>query len=131
MKNVLSVYTPQTGCTEEEKKNVWKKLDEVVQSIPANEKVILAGDKDGHVGPDRSGVERWHGSHGYGSQNEEGRTILQCAQMYDLAIANTFFEKNEQHLMIYQSGDRIPTIDYIMGRRDGIGNINHCKVIRP
>ena len=28
----------------------------------------------------------------YGSHNEEGRTILQCAQMYDLAIANTFFE---------------------------------------
>ncbi len=46
--NVLSVYTPQTGCTDEGKDNVWKKLDEVLQSIPANEKV----------------VERWHGGHG-------------------------------------------------------------------
>ena len=88
--NVLSVYTPQTGCTDEEKDTFWKKLDEVLQSIPANEKVILAGGMNGHVGADRSGVERCHG---YGSQNEEGRTILQCAQMYDLAIANTFFEK--------------------------------------
>ena len=42
--NVLSVYTPQTGCTGEEKDNFWKKFDEVLQSIPANEKVILAGD---------------------------------------------------------------------------------------
>ena len=77
---------------------MWKKLDEVLQSIPANEKVILAGDMNGHVGADRSGVERWHGGHGYGSQNEEGKTILQCAQMYDLAIANTFFKNNDQHL---------------------------------
>ena len=91
--NVLSVYTPQTGGTDEGKETFWKKLDEVVQSISANEKVIPSGDMNGHVGADRSGVERWHGGHGYGSQNEEGRTILQCAQMYDLAIANTFFEK--------------------------------------
>ena len=58
------------------------KLDEVLQSIPANE--ILGGDMNGHIGADRSGVERWHGGHGYASQKEEGRTIVQWAQMYDL-----------------------------------------------
>ena len=30
--NVLSVYTPQTGCTDEEKNVFWRKLDEVLQS---------------------------------------------------------------------------------------------------
>ena len=78
--NVLSAYTPQTGCTDEDKDTFWKKLDEVLQSIPANEKVILAGDMNGHVGAERSGVEIWHEGHGYGSQNGEGRTILQCAK---------------------------------------------------
>ena len=73
--NVLSVHTPQTGCTDEEKDTFRKKLDEVLQGIPTNEKVILAGDMNGHVGADRLGVERWHGGHGYGSHNEEGRTI--------------------------------------------------------
>ena len=58
---------------------------------------------NGHVGADGSGVEIWHGGHGYGSQNEEGRTILRRAQIYDLAIANTFFEKNDQHLITYCS----------------------------
>ena len=66
---------------------------------------------------------------GYGSQNEEGRTIIQCAQMYDLAIANTFFEKNDQHIITYWSGNRMSTIDYIMVRRDDIRNIKDCKVI--
>ena len=100
-----------------------------MQSIPANEKVILAGDMNGHVGADILGVERWHGGHGYGSRNEEGRTILQCAQMYDLTIANTFFEKNYQHLITHRNGDRMSTIDYIMARRDEIRNIKDCKVI--
>ena len=126
--NVLSVYTPQTGCTVEETETFWRKLDEVLQSIPANEKVILAGDMNGRLGTDRSGVERWHGGHGYGSQNEEGRTILQCTQMYDLAIANTFFEKNDQHLITYRSGDRMSTIDYIMVMRDDIWNIEDCRL---
>ena len=86
--NVLSVYTPQIGCTDEDKEFFWQKLDEVLQSILANEKAILAGDMNGHVGADRSGVERLHGGHWYGSQNEEGRTILQCAQMYALRFSN-------------------------------------------
>ena len=101
---------------------------EVLQSIPANEKVKLARDMNDYVGADRSGVDRWHGGHVYGSQNEEGRTILQCAQMYDLAIANTF-EKNDQHLITYRSGDRMSTIDYIMVRRDEIRTIIDCTVI--
>ena len=108
--SVLTVYTPQTEWADEEKETFWKKLDDVLQSIPANEKVILAGDMNGHVGADGSGVERWHGGHWYGSQNEESRTILQCAQMYDFAIANTFFETNDQHLITYRSGDRMPAI---------------------
>ena len=109
--SVLTVYTPQTDWADEEKETFWKKLDEVVlQNIPANEKVILAGDMNGHVGADRSGVERWHGGRGYGSQNEESRTIIQCAQMYDLAIANTLCENNDQHLITYRSGDKMPAI---------------------
>ena len=112
MMNALSVHTPQTGCTDEEKDTFWRKLDEVSQSIHANEKVILARDLNGHVGADRSGVERWNGGHGYGSHNEEGRTILQCAQMYHLAIASTFFENNFQHLITYRSGDRMSTIHH-------------------
>ena len=99
--NIWSVHTPQTGCTDEENDNFWKKLDEVLQSIPANEKVILAGDMNIHVGADRSGVGRWHGGHGYGSHNEEGRTI----QLW------------------------MSTIDYIMVRRDEIRTIEDCKVI--
>ena len=56
--NVLSVYTPQMGCTYNEKDTFWRKLDEVLQSISANEEMILAGGMHGHVGADRPGAER-------------------------------------------------------------------------
>ena len=56
--NVLSMCTPQTECTDEDKDTFWKKLDDILHSIPANGRMILAGDKNGHVGADRSGVAR-------------------------------------------------------------------------
>ena len=49
--------------------------------------------------------------------------------MYDLAIANTFFAKNDQHIITYRSGDRMPTIYYIIVRGDEIRAIKDCKVI--
>ena len=48
--------------------------------MTTNKRVILAGDMNGHAGTDRSGVERWHGDHGYDSQNDEGSTILRCTR---------------------------------------------------
>ena len=59
---------------------------------PNTEHVIIAGDMSGHIGAtSREGFERWHGGNGYGQLNKEGRVIMQCAQMFDLAICNTFY----------------------------------------
>ena len=59
----------------------------------------------------------------------EGRAILQCAQMYDLAICNTFFQKKEEHMITYRSGTRQSTIDYILVRRQSLRFVTDCKVI--
>ena len=48
--------------------------------MTTNKRVILAGDMNSHAGTDRSGVERWHGNHGYDSPNDEGSTILRCTR---------------------------------------------------
>ena len=54
---------------------------------------MVIGDFNGHVGMERTDLERWHGGHSYDNLNDEGRAILQYAQMYDFAICNTFFPK--------------------------------------
>ena len=89
----------------------------------------MIGDFNGHVGMERADLERWHGGHSYGISNDEGRAVLQCAQMYDLAICNTFFQKKDEHLITYRSGTRQSTIDYILVRRQSLRFVKDCKVI--
>ena len=40
MLNVISVYAPQVGCIHEEKETFWLDLDETVEEIPRNEKIV-------------------------------------------------------------------------------------------
>ena len=110
--NIISVYAPHVGCAEDDKLKFWEELDEVLQYIPDKEGLMVIGDFNGHVGMERTDLERWHGGHSYGILNDEGRAIIQRAQMYDLAICNTFFQKKEEHMITYRSGTRQSTIDY-------------------
>ena len=52
--NVISVYTPQVGLDESNKRQFWEDLDEIVQDIPIREKLFIGGDLNGHVGTVRS-----------------------------------------------------------------------------
>ena len=127
--NIISVYAPQVGCSDDEKLTFWEELDDVLQPIPDKEGLVVIGDFNGHVGMERADLERWHGGHSYGILNDEGRAVLQCAQMYDLAICNTFFQKKDEHMITYRSGTRQSTIDYILVRRQSLRFVKYCKVI--
>ena len=59
--NVISAYAPQVGCLDEEKDWFGDEVDQVLYLIPQEEKVILAGDLNEHVGQSREGIKRWHG----------------------------------------------------------------------
>ncbi|MBK5591061.1 hypothetical protein JJ728_23220, partial [Salmonella enterica subsp. enterica serovar Typhi] len=48
--NILSVYAPQIGLDESIKLKFWEDLETLLQTIPQNEKVIIGGDLNGHVG---------------------------------------------------------------------------------
>ena len=43
---------------------------------------------------------------------------------------NTFFNKMEEHLITYKSGQRSSTIDYILTRGPNLKSVKYCKVIR-
>ena len=70
--NILSVYAPQVGCTEQEKDEFWELLDEAVGKIPCNERVWIGGDLNGHVGEGNAGEEVFMGRFGLGVRNAEG-----------------------------------------------------------
>ncbi|KAI5715325.1 hypothetical protein M8J77_014185 [Diaphorina citri] len=103
--NIMSVYAPQAGCEDEEKDTFWNELKQEIDSIPREERVIIGGDLNGHVG--RKGNEtrgRVHGGWSVGVENEEGRRIVDFALASDMALFNTFFEKQDKHLITYRSG---------------------------
>ena len=39
--NVVSAYAPQAGCDDAEKERFWREMDEVMTSIPEDERVVV------------------------------------------------------------------------------------------
>ncbi|XP_008487382.1 uncharacterized protein LOC103524157, partial [Diaphorina citri] len=105
--NILSTYAPQVGCEDDEKDAFWREVEEEISKIPDDERIFLAGDLNGHIGKGNTEVtQRIRGIWGVGNQNEEGDRITDFALATDMAILNTFFKKEERHLITYKSGDR-------------------------
>ncbi|XP_047027957.1 craniofacial development protein 2-like [Helicoverpa zea] len=127
--NVISVYAPQVGCDDRVKEQFWTDFDAVMMNVPTNEQVFVGGDFNGHVGRMRGNYERVHGGWGFGFQNDEGEALLQAATAFDLAVVNTWFQKNIEHLITYKSGHHVTQIDYFLVRRSSLKNIKDCKVI--
>ena len=68
MLNVISAYAPQVGCIREEKEAFWLDLDETVEKIPENERIVVGADLNGHVGEGNNGDEECMGRHGLGEE---------------------------------------------------------------
>ncbi|KAI5739308.1 hypothetical protein M8J77_017609 [Diaphorina citri] len=123
----------EVGCEDEEKDVFWREVEEVVSSIPDDERIFLmAGDLNGHIGRGNTEVTaRIRGVWGVGNSNEEGDRIKDFPLATDMAILNTFFKKEDNQLITYKSGDRICShqIDFILPRRQHLKEVRNCKVI--
>ncbi|KAK3564602.1 hypothetical protein QTP86_023766, partial [Hemibagrus guttatus] len=107
MLNVVSGYAPQVGCELEEKERFWSELDEVMESIPTGERVVIGADFNGHVGEGNTGDEEVMGKFGVKERNLEGQMVVDFAKRMDMGVVNTYFQKREEHRVTYKSGDSI------------------------
>ncbi|KAK3562596.1 hypothetical protein QTP86_002073 [Hemibagrus guttatus] len=67
-----SGYAPQV----EEKERFWSELDEVMESIPTGERVVIGADFNGHVGEGNTGDEEVMGKFGVKKRNLEGQMVV-------------------------------------------------------
>ncbi|KAK3568306.1 hypothetical protein QTP86_003534 [Hemibagrus guttatus] len=101
VRNVLEV-----GCELEEKERFWSELDEVMESIPTGERVVIGADFNGHVGEGNTGDEVVMGTFGVKERNLEGQMVVDFAKRMDMGVVNTYFQKREEHRVTYKSGGR-------------------------
>ncbi|KAK3537337.1 hypothetical protein QTP70_008218 [Hemibagrus guttatus] len=106
VRNVLEV-----GCELEEKERFWSELDEVMESIPTGERVVIGADFNGHVGEGNTGDEEVMGKFGVKERNLEGQMVVDFAKRMDMAVVNTYFQKREEHRVTYKSGGRRTQIE--------------------
>ncbi|KAK3526420.1 hypothetical protein QTP70_025452, partial [Hemibagrus guttatus] len=115
MLNVVSGYAPQVDCELEEKERFWSELDEVMESIPTGERVVIGADFNGHVGEGNTGDEEMMGKFGVKKRNLEGQMGWQCCFDYsspqkaepDMGVVDTYFQKREEHRVTYKSGAEV------------------------
>ncbi|KAK3553764.1 hypothetical protein QTP70_009178 [Hemibagrus guttatus] len=98
MLNVVNGYAPQVGCELEEKERFWSELDEVMESIPTGERVVIGADFNGHVGEGNRGDEEVMGKFGVKERNLEGQMVLDFAKRMDMAVVNIYIQKNTGRL---------------------------------
>ena len=112
--NIVSVYAPQTGRTREEKEEFYIVLGNVLKNIGENDRLIVCGDLNGHVGAATDGFEGVHGGKGYGIRNTEGEMLLEFSDAMGLTVCNTWFTKRDQHKVTYESGGCKTQVNYIL-----------------
>uniref|UniRef100_A0AAR2IVR4 Endonuclease/exonuclease/phosphatase domain-containing protein n=1 Tax=Pygocentrus nattereri TaxID=42514 RepID=A0AAR2IVR4_PYGNA len=127
--NVVSSYAPQVGCQLEEKEEFWSKMDEVVDGVPREERLVISADFNGHVGEGNRGDEEVLGMYGVKDRNAEGQMVVDFAKRMEMAVVNTYFQKREEHRVTYKSGGRCTQVDYILSRRCHIKETGDCKVV--
>ena len=119
--NIMSAYSPQTGCGENEKIKFWEEIDEELRDIPDTEKVWVGGDFNGHCGKINRGKDETIAKYGVGDceSNEAGDNVVTFAMRYNMRVVNTSFEKAERLKIAYKSGAAESQTDYILCRSIG------------
>ena len=125
----FSVYAPQAGRPNKEKVDFRESFADRVHEIPEEDVVIVGGDFNAHLGKERIGFEDVVGNFAIGERNPEGEELLQLCQQNNLKILNTWFEKEEKHLITYMSGENESQIDFILMRKEkeSIIKVKDCK----
>ncbi|XP_047257591.1 uncharacterized protein LOC107849121 [Capsicum annuum] len=125
----MTVYVPQVGLDEEEKKSFWEILDKVVRGVPSSENIFIGGDFNGHIRSSSLGYDDVHGGFEFGVRNDKGMALLDFARAFGLVVMNSNFLKKEEDLVTFRSRIVKTQIGFLLRRKRDRTLCKDCKVI--
>lgn len=103
---VVQAYIPTDDADEKRKDDFYRQLECELDGIPRHDLVLLIGDFNAQIGPDRAGSESIIGPHGTAARtNDNGERLRSLCDTANIAIGNTFFEHRRIHKTTWRSPD--------------------------
>uniref|UniRef100_A0A914V3E1 Reverse transcriptase domain-containing protein n=1 Tax=Plectus sambesii TaxID=2011161 RepID=A0A914V3E1_9BILA len=100
----IQIYAPTEDASDDNKDAFYEDLAAELQQTPHHDMVILAGDFNAQIGPDRSGFEHTIGLHGSAIMtNDNGYRLLSLCAAHGLAVSNTYFPHKRIHKMTWKA----------------------------
>ena len=91
---LFSVFAPTLQAEPAEKDKFYSELRSLLQSTPADDKLLILGDFNARVGQDKVAWKGIPGRQGYGNFNN-GRLPLEFCTEQQLDINNTIFQQKD------------------------------------
>jgi len=128
---LFSVYAPTLQAELAEKDKFYSELRSLIQSTPADDKVIILGDFNARVGKDATAWKGVLGRHGVGNCNDNRRLLLELCTEQQLVITNTIFQQkdNLKTTWMHPRSKHWQLIDYVLVHHRDLKDVLHTRVM--
>ncbi len=130
---IVSLYFPCEGGDEAELDKFYEDLEDIVNRVGINEKVILLGDLNSRIGNNNFNFEEVMGNYGEEIQrNRNGTRLFNFCQSSGLIITNSLFKHKKIHQFTWEdvTQNRKSIIDYVIVDKDLGKDVIDTRVYR-
>ncbi|XP_076057203.1 uncharacterized protein LOC143034739 [Oratosquilla oratoria] len=129
---LVNVYAPTLVSDDEIKDRFYAQLNDIIQAIPREDKILLLGDFNARVGSSHHLWEGVLGRHGVGKCNDNGLRLLTFCSQHHLTITNTMFQlQNKFKTTWMHPRSKIwHLLDYVIVRRNDIKDVKITRAMR-
>jgi len=127
---VLGVYGPTEDSPTNEKDIFMETLQEQIETVKANQELIIAGDLNGRTGKRMN--DSTVGPYGEDLTNENGERLIELCEFNNLRITNGFYRHKDIHKYTWTQEKRKlkSIIDYIITNNNSKMSIKDVRVKR-